>query len=97
MTGPPPNPPLFPYPPLSRPLYETIPYELASGGDVFDRLYVMRLFSGLLMLVTAVAGGLAGGELTRGAPLLPLSGASGVRRAHVWNPVTGKTRIPSSA
>src|SRR5438067_5046943 len=43
------NPPLY-Y------LYETIPYELASGGDIFDRLYVMRLFSGLLMLVTAVAG-----------------------------------------
>ena len=63
------NPPLY-Y------LYEAIPYELASGGDFFDRLYVMRLFSGLLMLVTAVAGWLVVGEFVGDARLLQLAGAS---------------------
>jgi 4-amino-4-deoxy-L-arabinose transferase-like glycosyltransferase len=63
------NPPLY-Y------LYEAIPYELASGGDFFDRLYAMRLFSGLLLLVTAVAGWLLVGELFGRAPLLQLAGAS---------------------
>jgi 4-amino-4-deoxy-L-arabinose transferase-like glycosyltransferase len=56
--------------------YEAIPYELASGGDFFDRLYVMRLFSGLFMLVTAVAGWLVVGELFDRSPLLQLAGAS---------------------
>ena len=56
--------------------YESIPYVLASGGDFFDRLYVMRLFSGLLMLVTAVAGWLVVGELFPRSPLLQLAGAS---------------------
>ena len=56
--------------------YEAIPYALASGGDFFDRLYVMRLFSGLLMLVTAVAGWLVVGELFGRSPLLQLAGAS---------------------
>jgi hypothetical protein len=63
------NPPLY-Y------LYEAIPYELASGGDFFSRLYAMRLFSGLLMLVTAAAGWLLVGELTGRDPLLQLAGAT---------------------
>lgn len=63
------NPPLY-Y------LYEAIPYELASGGDFFDRLYAMRLFSGLFVLVTAVAGWLLVGELFGRSPLLQLAGAS---------------------
>jgi 4-amino-4-deoxy-L-arabinose transferase-like glycosyltransferase len=63
------NPPLY-Y------LYEAIPYELASGGDFFDRLYLMRLFSGALLLITAVAGWLLVGELFGRAPLLQLVGAS---------------------
>jgi 4-amino-4-deoxy-L-arabinose transferase-like glycosyltransferase len=63
------NPPLY-Y------VYETIPYELASGGDLFDRLYAMRLFSGLLLLVTTVAAWLLVGELTGRAPLLQLAGAA---------------------
>jgi 4-amino-4-deoxy-L-arabinose transferase-like glycosyltransferase len=56
--------------------YEAIPYELASGGDFFDRLYAMRLFSGLFMLVTAVAGWLVVGELFGRSPPLQLAGAS---------------------
>ncbi|HKP91987.1 MAG TPA: DUF2142 domain-containing protein [Thermoleophilaceae bacterium] len=63
------NPPLY-Y------LYEAIPYEVASGGDFFDRLYAMRLFSGLLLLLTAVTGWLLVGELFGRAPLLQLAGAS---------------------
>lgn len=63
------NPPLY-Y------AYEAIPYELASGGDFFDRLYVMRLFSGALVLLTAVFGWLLVGELFGRAPLLQLAGAS---------------------
>lgn len=56
-------------------LYEAIPYELASGGDFFDRLYAMRLFSALFMLVTAVAGWLVVGELFGRSPPLQLAGA----------------------
>src|SRR5438270_3394852 len=80
------NPPLY-Y------LYEAIPYELASGGDFFDRLYAMRLFSGLLMLVTAVAGWLVVGEFVGDARLLQLAGASVVALSPMttflssaWNP-----------
>lgn len=62
------NPPLY-Y------AYEAVPYELASGGDFFDRLYAMRLFSGALMLVTVAAAWLLIGELTA-APLPRLAGAA---------------------
>ena len=51
------NPPLY-Y------LWESIPYLLASGGDFFDRLYAMRLWSVLLLLVTTAATWLLIGELT---------------------------------
>src|SRR6266511_4332832 len=50
------NPPLY-Y------LYEAVPYLAASGGDVFDRLYLMRLWSVLLLLVTATATWLLVGEV----------------------------------
>ena len=50
------NPPLY-Y------LYEAPAYRAASGGDIFDRLYLMRLWSSLLLLVTASAAWLLAGEL----------------------------------
>ena len=50
------NPPLY-Y------LYESLPYLAASGGDIFDRLYLMRLASMLLLLVTTVGAWLLAGEL----------------------------------
>jgi 4-amino-4-deoxy-L-arabinose transferase-like glycosyltransferase len=50
------NPPLY-Y------LYETPAYLLASGGDIFDRLYVMRIWSVALLLVTTLAAWLLAGEL----------------------------------
>jgi 4-amino-4-deoxy-L-arabinose transferase-like glycosyltransferase len=49
------NPPLY-Y------LYE-VPAYLAADGDIFDRLYAMRLWSALLALVTVVATWLLAGEL----------------------------------
>ncbi len=53
-------------------VYEAIPYELASGGDFFDRLYAMRLWSTLLLLVTTAGAWLLAGEVfARRRPLQP--------------------------
>jgi 4-amino-4-deoxy-L-arabinose transferase-like glycosyltransferase len=53
---------------------EAVPYTLA-GGDVLRRLYAMRLFSGLLLLVTVSATWLLAGELFGRRRLLQLSAA----------------------
>lgn len=50
------------YPPAYY-LYEAVPYALASGSDVVTRLYVMRLFSVVWLLVTTTAAWLLAGEL----------------------------------
>src|SRR4051812_3568244 len=50
------------YPPAYY-LYETVPYRLFAGGDVFTRLYAMRVFSLLWLLVTTVAAWLLAGEV----------------------------------
>jgi 4-amino-4-deoxy-L-arabinose transferase-like glycosyltransferase len=63
------NPPLY-Y------LYESVAYRAASGGDFFDRLYAMRLWSVLLLLVATAATWLLVGELTGGRPALQLAGAA---------------------
>ena len=57
------NPPLY-Y------LYEAPAYLAGSRGDIFDRLYLMRLWSALLLLVTVTATWLLAGELF--GPRLPL-------------------------
>jgi hypothetical protein len=62
------------HPPLYY-AYEAVPYAAASGGDFFDRLFAMRLWSGLLMLVTATGAWLLIGELVRDR-LLQLAGAA---------------------
>jgi hypothetical protein len=63
------NPPLY-Y------LYEAPAYLVASGGDVLDRLYLMRLWSVLLLLVTCAATWLLAGELFGPRRLLQLSAAA---------------------
>jgi 4-amino-4-deoxy-L-arabinose transferase-like glycosyltransferase len=64
------------YPPAYY-LYEVVPYELASGSDVLTRLYVMRLFSVLWLLVTTVGAWLLAGELFgRNRPLQLLTAAT---------------------
>jgi 4-amino-4-deoxy-L-arabinose transferase-like glycosyltransferase len=50
------NPPLY-Y------AYETPAYLAASGGDIFDRLYLMRLWSVVLLVATTAATWLLTGEL----------------------------------
>ena len=62
------NPPLY-Y------LYEAVPYVLAKGGDIFDRLYLLRLWSVLLLLVTTVGAWLLAGELFGRNRLLQLVAA----------------------
>jgi 4-amino-4-deoxy-L-arabinose transferase-like glycosyltransferase len=62
------NPPLY-Y------LYESAAYH-AAGGDFFDRLYAMRLWSVLLLLVATAATWLFVGELTGGRRPLQLAGAA---------------------
>ena len=62
------NPPLY-Y------LYESVAYRAASGGDFFDRLYAMRIWSMLLLLVTTAATWLLIGELAGSRPVLQLAGA----------------------
>jgi 4-amino-4-deoxy-L-arabinose transferase-like glycosyltransferase len=63
------NPPLY-Y------LWESIPYLAASGGDFFDRLYAMRLWSVILLLVSTAATWLLIGELAGPRPVLQLAGAA---------------------
>ena len=63
------------HPPLYY-AYELAPYAATPGGDLFDRLFVMRLWSGLLMLVTTAGAWLLIGELTRNDRLLQLAGAA---------------------
>jgi 4-amino-4-deoxy-L-arabinose transferase-like glycosyltransferase len=63
------NPPLY-Y------AYETPAYWAESGGDIFDRLYFMRLFSVLLLLVTVSATWLLVGELLGPSPLLQFVAAA---------------------
>lgn len=43
-------------------LYAAIPYRIAHGGNIFDRLYLMRLWSVLLLLVTTTATWLLAGS-----------------------------------
>jgi 4-amino-4-deoxy-L-arabinose transferase-like glycosyltransferase len=50
------------YPPAYY-LYELVPYALAEGGTIVDRLYLARLFSVLWLLVTTVAAWLLAGEV----------------------------------
>jgi 4-amino-4-deoxy-L-arabinose transferase-like glycosyltransferase len=57
-------------------LWESIPYLLTSSGDFFDRLYAMRLWSVLLLLVTTAATWLLIGELTDRRRSLQLAGAA---------------------
>ncbi|MEA2398065.1 MAG: hypothetical protein QOK25_1621 [Thermoleophilaceae bacterium] len=61
-------------PPLYQ-AYEAIPYALA-GGTFFDRLYAMRLWSALLILVTTTGAWLLAGELLGGDRTLQLVAAS---------------------
>lgn len=64
-----PNPPLY-Y------AYDGIAYVAASAGDLFDRLYAMRLWSALLLLVAAAATWALVGELVGRRPGLQLVGAA---------------------
>jgi 4-amino-4-deoxy-L-arabinose transferase-like glycosyltransferase len=64
-----PNPPLY-Y------AFEAVPYVVAVGGDVFDRLYAMRVWSVLLLLGTVVATWLLAGELFGNNRLLQLMAAA---------------------
>jgi 4-amino-4-deoxy-L-arabinose transferase-like glycosyltransferase len=61
-------------PPLYH-AYETIPYAVA-GGTYFDRLYAMRLWSALLILVTTTGAWLLAGELLGRDRTLQLVAAS---------------------
>jgi 4-amino-4-deoxy-L-arabinose transferase-like glycosyltransferase len=62
------NPPLY-Y------LYGSVPYLLAGAGDIFDRLYFMRIWSVMLLLVTVAATWLLAGELFGRNRLLQLVAA----------------------
>jgi 4-amino-4-deoxy-L-arabinose transferase-like glycosyltransferase len=57
-------------------LWESIPYLVASGGDFFDRLYAMRIWSLVLLLIATSATWLLIGELTGGRRSLQLAGAA---------------------
>ena len=63
------NPPLYF-------LYQAPAYAAASAGDLFDRLYVMRLWSVALLLVTTVGAWLLAGELFGRDRLLQLVAAA---------------------
>ncbi len=63
------------YPPLYYAL-ETLPYRAASGATALDRAYVMRWFSGLWALVSAVGGWLLVGEVLGRRRLPQLAGAA---------------------
>jgi 4-amino-4-deoxy-L-arabinose transferase-like glycosyltransferase len=63
------NPPLY-Y------LWESVPYLLSSGGDFFDRVYLMRLWSLALLIVSTVATWLLIGEVVGRRRTLQLAGAA---------------------
>ncbi|NLT05439.1 MAG: DUF2142 domain-containing protein [Solirubrobacterales bacterium] len=63
------NPPLY-Y------AYELVPYYVASAGDLFDRYYLMRIWSALLLLVAAAATWALVRELAPNRPLLQLVAAA---------------------
>jgi 4-amino-4-deoxy-L-arabinose transferase-like glycosyltransferase len=65
------------YPPAYY-LIETIPYRAASSGTLFSRLYAMRLFSGIWLLVSTVAAWLLAGEVFGRRRLLQLVTAAAV-------------------
>ena len=73
------NPPLY-Y------LYELPAYLAASGGDMFDRLYVMRLWSVLLLLVTTAATWLLAGELFGPRPAAAAGRGRRSRDCSRWSP-----------
>ena len=56
-------------------VYEALPYAAASSGDVFSRLYLARIWSAALVLVTACATWLLAGEFGANS-LLRLSAAA---------------------
>ena len=62
------------HPPLYY-AHGVVAYAAAPGDDLFDRLFLMRLWSGLLMLVTTAAAWLLIGELVSDR-LLQLAGAA---------------------
>jgi hypothetical protein len=64
-----PNPPLY-Y------LYVALPYRVFDGASIFGRLEAMRIWSGLLLLVTATATWLLAGELLGRLRLLQLAAAA---------------------
>ncbi|HYJ00534.1 MAG TPA: DUF2142 domain-containing protein [Thermoleophilaceae bacterium] len=63
------NPPLY-Y------AFEAVPYYVGAGTDLFGRLYLMRLWSALLLLVAAAATWALIGELLGRRPGLQLVGAA---------------------
>jgi 4-amino-4-deoxy-L-arabinose transferase-like glycosyltransferase len=63
------NPPLY-Y------LWEALAYKAASSGDFFDRLYAMRIWSVVLLLVATTATWLLIGELAGPRRSLQLAGAA---------------------
>ena len=65
------------YPPAYY-LLETIPYRAASSGTLFSRVFAMRLFSGIWLLVSTVAAWLLAGEVFGRRRLLQLVTAAAV-------------------
>jgi 4-amino-4-deoxy-L-arabinose transferase-like glycosyltransferase len=61
------NPPLYYF-------YEALPY-VAAGGDFFDRMYAMRIWSVLLLLVTTTGAWLLAGEVFGRRRVLQLAAA----------------------
>src|SRR3954452_8363611 len=73
------------YPPAYY-LYESVPYRLFAAGDIFTRVYAMRFFSLLWLLVTTVAAWLLAGELfgRRRSLQLVTAAAVGLWPTLVW-------------
>lgn len=57
---------------------QVLPYLVSPSDDPFDRLFLMRLFSALLMLVTTAGAWLLIGELSGSNRLLQLGGSASV-------------------
>ena len=79
-------------------LYEVPSYTLASHGDIFTRLYVARLWSTLLLLVTVSATWLLAGEVLGRDRLLQLSAAAVTGLQPMVSFISGSaTRMPCSS
>ena len=76
------------YPPLYY-AYTAVPYRLAGGGDVFSKLWLIRIFSALLGAIAAAAAFLFARELIRDPPWVAVTAGLFVALQPLFSAISG--------